>query len=175
MTVSTGPASGRRRAAWSLRRLLLTGILLPVLLLIALNAWSLYQQTLSSLHTAYDRTLLASAKSISEQIGVEGYDEKAHLRAMVPYSALEIFEADNQSRMYYRVSTLDGALVSGFSELPVWHGKILMTMNFAAIPYASPYCCNLSPAPTAAAWRLFKWLKRWSCASLWPCRFCKTH
>ena len=133
MTASTGLASGRRRAAWSLRRLLLTGILLPVLLLIALNAWSLYQQTLSSLHTAYDRTLLASAKSISEQIGVEGYDEKAHLRAMVPYSALEIFEADNQSRMYYRVSTLDGALVSGFSELPVWHGKIPPRPPYAAL------------------------------------------
>lgn len=123
---------GRRRAAWSLRRLLLTGILLPVPLLIALNVWSLYQQTLSSLHTAYDRTLLASAKSISEQIGVEGYDEKAHLRAM-PYSALEIFEADNQSRMYYRVSTLDGALVSGFSELPVWHGKIPPRPPYAAL------------------------------------------
>lgn len=133
MTANTGPASVRRQAAWSLRRLLLTGILLPVLLLIALNAWSLYQQTLASLHTAYDRTLLASAKSISEQIGVTGYDDAAQLRAIVPYSALEIFEADNQSRMFYRVSTLDGELISGFAELPVWHGKIPQRPPYAAL------------------------------------------
>lgn len=133
MTANPGPVSVRRQSAWSLRRLLLTGILLPVLLLIALNAWSLYQQTLASLHTAYDRTLLASAKSISEQIGVTGYDDEAQLRAIVPYSALEIFEADNQSRMFYRVSTLDGELISGFAELPVWHGKIPQRPPYAAL------------------------------------------
>ena len=121
------------KPAWSLRRLLLTGILLPVLLLIALNAWSLYKDTLASLHTAYDRTLLASAKSISEQIGVTGYDDHAQLRAIVPYSALEIFEADNQSRMFYRVSTLDGKLISGFEELPIWHGKIPQRPPYAAL------------------------------------------
>lgn len=140
MTATTAASSAKGRAGpthaqtgWSLRRLLLTGILLPVLLLIALNAWSLYQQTLSSLHTAYDRTLLASAKSISEQIGVTGYDDEAQLRAMVPYSALEIFEADNQSRMFYRVSTLDGQLISGFDELPFWHGKIPQRPPYAAL------------------------------------------
>ena len=80
--MTAAAAKARPKTAWSLRRLLLTGILLPVLALIALNAWSLYQQTLASLHTAYDRTLLASAKSISEQIGVTGYDEHAQLRAI---------------------------------------------------------------------------------------------
>jgi two-component system sensor histidine kinase TctE len=131
--MTASPARTRPKTAWSLRRLLLTGILLPVLALIALNAWSLYQQTLASLHTAYDRTLLASAKSISEQIGVTGYDDQAQLRAIVPYSALEIFEADNQSRMFYRVSTLDGQLISGFEELPVWNGRIPQRPPYAAL------------------------------------------
>ena len=126
-------AEQRRRSPWSLRRLLLTGILLPVILLIALNAWNLYEQTLATLHTAYDRTLLASAKSISEQIDVTGYDENAKLRAIVPYSALETFEADNQSRMFYRVSTLDGELISGFVELPMWHGHIPQRPPYAAL------------------------------------------
>ncbi|WP_204341010.1 sensor histidine kinase N-terminal domain-containing protein, partial [Rhizobium ruizarguesonis] len=113
----------RRRGtdpAQSLRRRLLFGILVPVALFIAYNTASLYRQTLSALHTAYDRTLLASAKTISEQIDVSGYDDGARLRATVPYSALEAFEADNQSRMFYRVSTLGGELVSGFAELPMW-------------------------------------------------------
>ncbi|WP_027013873.1 sensor histidine kinase [Comamonas composti] len=122
-----------RRKPWSLRRQLLLGILLPVMLFIGFNTWSQHQQTLASLHTAYDRTLLASAKSISEQLDVQGFDEAAKLRAIVPYSALEIFEADNQSRMYYRVSAMSGALISGFAELPMWHGRIPQRPPYAAL------------------------------------------
>lgn len=120
-------------SSWSLRRQLLVGILLPVLLLIGFNAWSLHQQTLAALHTAYDRTLLASAKSISEQLDVRGYDDAAELSALVPYSALEIFEADNQSHMFYRVSTLDGEMVSGFAQLPMWRGQIPQRPPYAAL------------------------------------------
>ncbi|WP_454706637.1 sensor histidine kinase N-terminal domain-containing protein, partial [Delftia acidovorans] len=127
------PAPARARQPWSLRRQLLTGILVPVILFIGFNTWSLYHQTLAALNTAYDRTLLASAKSISEQLDVTGYDESAQLHAIVPYSALEIFEADNQSRMFYRVSTLDGEMVSGFGELPMWHGVIPQRPPYAAL------------------------------------------
>lgn len=123
----------RVRPAWSLRRQLLVGILVPVLLLIGFSTWSLHRQTLAALNTAYDRTLLASAKSISEQLGVYGYDEQAELRALVPYSALEIFEADNQSRMFYRVSTMGGEMVSGFAELPMWRGRIPQRPPYAAL------------------------------------------
>lgn len=136
---------------------------MPVILFIGFNTWSLYHQTLAALNTAYDRTLLASAKSISEQLDVTGYDESAQLHAIVPYSALEIFEADNQSRMFYRVSTLDGEMVSGFGELPMWHGvipsarptrpwSISMTPSSAAGPCAWPCCCSPWPAPRGAAW-----------------------
>jgi two-component system sensor histidine kinase TctE len=127
----TAPAVVARHP--SLRRRLLLGILLPVAMFIGFNTYSLYQQTLTSLNTAYDRTLLASAKSISEQLDVRGYDEAAELRATVPYSALEAFEADNQSQMFYRVSTLQGELVSGFAELPVWRGRIPDRPPYAAL------------------------------------------
>ena len=100
----------------SLRRYLLAGILLPVGAVILVSAVSLYRQTLQAVNTAYDRTLLASAKSIGEQLDVRGFDEHAVLRATVPYSALEAFEADLQTRMYYRVSDLKGRLVSGFER-----------------------------------------------------------
>ena len=117
----------------SLRRRLLLGILLPVALFVGFNTFSLYQQTLTSLNTAYDRTLLASAKSISEQLDVIGYDDAAELRATVPYSALEAFEADNQSQMFYRVSNLRGEMVSGFADLPVWRGTIPDRPPYAAM------------------------------------------
>ncbi len=117
----------------SLRRQLLVGILLPTLLFVCVNTYSLHRQALAALHTAYDRTLLASAKTISEQLDVRGWDEQAELRATVPYAALEAFEADNQSRMFYRVSTLQGELISGFAELPVWRGTIPARPPYAAL------------------------------------------
>ena len=119
--------------ALSLRGQLLVGILLPVVVFVVFNTFSLYRQTLASLHTAYDRTLLASAKSISEQLEVDGYDAHAQLRATVPYSALEAFEADNQSHMFYRISSLEGALVSGYADLPMWQGHIAQRPPYAAL------------------------------------------
>ncbi|MEO7391660.1 MAG: sensor histidine kinase [Ramlibacter sp.] len=117
----------------SLRRNLLLGILLPVGLFILVNAFSLYNQTLQAVNTAYDRTLLASTKSIGELLDVAGYDDAAELRVTVPYAALEAFEADNQSRMFYRVSTTAGRLVSGFSELPFWRGTLPAQNTYAAL------------------------------------------
>ena len=120
-------------AKMSMRRQLLLGILLPVLLLVGLNAWSLYEEALSASDVAYDRSLLASAKTISEQLDVEGYDELATIRALVPYAATEAFEADNQSRLYYKVSHLNGAVVSGFADMPTWKGQIPAKPAYAAL------------------------------------------
>ncbi len=117
----------------SLRGYLLAGILVPVALAVLVNALILYGKTLDAVNTAYDRTLLASAKSIGEQLDVRGYDEAAVLRSIVPYSALEAFEADLQTRMYYRVSDQGGRLVSGFDDLPFWHGHIPMQPPYAAL------------------------------------------
>lgn len=121
------------KPALSLRRFLLAGILLPVLGIIAVNTVSLYRQALAAADTAYDRTLLASAKVIGEQLDVEGYDELARLRATVPYSALEAFEADNHSRLLYRVSTQGGEMVSGFAQLPFWRGTLPQRPPYAAL------------------------------------------
>ena len=117
----------------SLRRTLLLGILLPVLGLVALNTFSLYREALDTATTAYDRTLLASAKTISEQIDVSGFDDKAVFTARVPYAALEAFEADNQSRLVYKVSSLKGGVVSGYEDLPMWHGKVPLRPAYAAL------------------------------------------
>jgi two-component system, OmpR family, sensor histidine kinase TctE len=117
----------------SLRRYLLLGILLPVCVLVVINTFSLYEDALAAVNTAYDRTLLASAKSIGEELDVTGYDEQSEIRVTVPYAALEAFEADNQSRMFYRVSSLQGEMISGFAELPVWRGKIPVHPPYSAL------------------------------------------
>ncbi len=107
----------------SLRTQLLLGILLPVTLLVAVNAFSLYRQALLAADTAYDRTLLASAKTIGEQLEVAETAEGLALNATVPYSALEAFEADNRSRIFYKVSGFHGETVSGFADMPPRRGK----------------------------------------------------
>ena len=117
----------------SLRLYLLLGILLPVGLLVSINTVSLYSQALNAINTAYDRTLLASAKSIGEQLDVTGYDAASTLRVTVPYAALEAFEADNQSRLVYRVSSLSGVMVSGYAQLPFWRGQISAKPAYAAL------------------------------------------
>ena len=123
-------AESKRR---SLRFYLLLGILIPVGLLVSINTISLYSQALNAINTAYDRTLLASAKSIGEQLDVTGYDAASTLRVTVPYAALEAFEADNQSRLVYRVSSLSGVMVSGYAQLPFWRGQISAKPAYAAL------------------------------------------
>ena len=117
----------------SLRRYLFLGILLPIVLFILVDTVSLYRQALAVVNTAYDRTLLASAKSIGEHITAEGTGDAVQLRANVPYAALEAFEADNRSRMVYRISTMQGDLLDGFEALRAWHGRLPNQGPYAAL------------------------------------------
>ncbi|OYU72320.1 MAG: sensor histidine kinase, partial [Burkholderiales bacterium PBB5] len=112
------------RQPFSLRRYLLLGILLPVVVLILINGASLYSGALAAANTAYDRTLLASAKAIGELLDVAGSADAPRLVANVPYAALDTFEADNRSRMYFKVTGFQGEMVSGFEALPTWRGKL---------------------------------------------------
>ena len=102
----------------SLRRHLLLGILIPVLAFVVINSMGLYRQALEAADTAYDRTLLASAKAIGEQLQYSVDPGPAHVQSSLPYSVLEAFEADNRSRIFYRVTGFAGELVSGFKDLP---------------------------------------------------------
>ncbi len=121
---------GRRR---SMRWQLLAGILLPVIVLVMLNTASLYRDALRSADEAYDRTLLASAKSIGELLEIRGSGPAVQLHSTVPYAALEAFEADNRSRMYYRVTGFAGETVSGYPDLPPWHGSLPAQGAYAAL------------------------------------------
>ncbi len=117
----------------SLRRQLLLGILLPVLGLVVFNAVGLYRQALQAADTAYDRTLLASAKAIGEMLEVDGEPGAPRLKSTVLYSALEAFEADNRSRIFYRVSGFQEEMVSGFEDLPRWRNDVPTSNIYAAL------------------------------------------
>jgi two-component system sensor histidine kinase TctE len=117
----------------SLRRQLLVGILVPIALFVVVDTISLYRQALDAVNVAYDRTLLASAKAIGELLEVEGEGDDAQLRALVPYSALEAFEADNRSRMNYRISDSKGRWVDGEQDLTLWTGTLPNQGPYAAL------------------------------------------
>ena len=117
----------------SLRRHLLIGILVPIVLFIAIDTFSIYHQALNAVNVAYDRTLLASAKAIGELLDIEGTGDHATIRAQIPYSALEAFEADNRSRMSYRVSDIRGTWIDGAQDLPLWTGKLPNQGPYAAL------------------------------------------
>ncbi len=127
------PEHDKPRAGLSLRRYLLLGILVPTALFMLVNTATLYRQALRAVNTAYDRTLLASAKSIGELLEVEGEGAQARFRTNVPYSALEAFEADNRSRMVYRISTVQGELIDGTPDLPLWRGRLPNKGPYAAL------------------------------------------
>jgi two-component system sensor histidine kinase TctE len=129
---SAGTDAHRPRAL-SLRRTLLLGILLPVFAFLLINTVVLYRQALAAADTAYDRTLLATAKSLGEQLRVTGTGSELRVESTLLYSALEAFEADNRSRIFYRVSGLQGELVSGFENLPPGRSDIPQKNLYAAL------------------------------------------
>ncbi|MDH4609771.1 sensor histidine kinase [Pseudomonas sp. BN102] len=102
------------REAGSLRGRLLRrlALMLGVLLLIA--SLSSYWNARGAADTAYDRTLLASARAIADGL----YEADGRLKADVPYVALDIFAYDSAGRIFYQVLDPDGKLVSGYENLP---------------------------------------------------------
>jgi two-component system sensor histidine kinase TctE len=119
----------RRLVPRTLRWQLLAGIVLPIALFLSVDAWITYTRVLSALDTAYDRSLLASARSIGELIEADG----DKLRVQVPFAALDIFEADNVGGMFYRIGGLNGEFVSGHADLPVYTRRLPQRSSYAAL------------------------------------------
>jgi len=108
------------RPLGSLRQQLLRWLILPLVGLVALNAWSLYRDALEAADVAYDRSLLSSTRALAERVSVR--DGK--VVANVPYVALDSFETDTLGRIYYKVTGLQGETVSGYGDLPAVPGNV---------------------------------------------------
>ncbi len=118
-----------RRRLRSIRRRLMIPIIATLVVFFSIDAYQLYRNTLRSVNTAYDRTLLASARSIGETVRFEN----GKLIVGLPYAALEVFEADTRSRMVYRVGDFDGAFLSGHRLLPAYTGEAEKSPAYAAL------------------------------------------
>lgn len=101
-------------ALGSLRGQLLRWLLIPLVVLVAIDAVSVYSNALDAADLAYDRSLLASTRALAERVSIVG----GKVVADVPYVALDSFETDTLGRIYYKVSGINGEFVSGFDDLP---------------------------------------------------------
>lgn len=115
--------------AGSLRGRLLRGLAVMLTLLLLFGAWSSYQSARHAADTAYDRTLLASARAVADGL----YTRDGQLKANVPYVALDTFAYDSGGRIYYQVSGLQGELVSGYEGLPQAAAHVARTDDYPAL------------------------------------------
>ncbi|RJG14186.1 sensor histidine kinase [Pseudomonas cavernicola] len=115
----------------SLRGRLLRRLALLLALILLLSSLSAYWSARHAADTAYDRTLLASARAIAEGL----YADDGKLEADVPYIALDTFAYDSAGRIYYQVLDLNGALVSGYESLPAAPPGTPRTNDYPALAH----------------------------------------
>ena len=99
----------------SLRRQLLAWVLLPLVSAIAVDTWLTYNSSFDTAQVVQDRLLLGSARMIAEQISFED----GAFQHQIPPAALELFQSELPDRIFYRVTTGGGQLLSGYGTLPL--------------------------------------------------------
>lgn len=102
------------RKPQSLYMQLMLFLSLPLLLLWALSAFNSYISALQAATQAYDRTLLSSARMVSERLEVRN----GRLEVKVPWIVLDSFELNMNDRLYYKVVDPTGRVISGYDDLP---------------------------------------------------------
>ena len=99
--------------AASLRARLLLWVMVPLGCAVAVDAWTSLRDAQATATVVQDRMLLGSARIIAEQL----HYEDGTLQQNIPPAALELFESLDIDRVYYRVTTEDGQLVTGYEEI----------------------------------------------------------
>jgi len=106
--------SSRPSARHSLRRQLLLWLLIPLILILAVNSVLAYRVALKTANDAYDRLLLTSVRAVAERVGVTD----GEITVDLPYVALELFESNIKEHIYYKVSGPGGKTITGYEDLP---------------------------------------------------------
>jgi len=89
-------------------------LLIPMAAIVLLNTGMTYRDAQLTARIITDRTLLASARSIAEQIRVDD----GVLDVSLPPAALGMFESEHRDFVYYGVSGPYGELLDGIPDLP---------------------------------------------------------
>lgn len=113
----------------SLRRRLLAWLLLPLIGLIALNAWWTYGRAVKVADEAHDRSLYLATRTLAEELQwVDGV-----LRFDVLKGAGYLFENHTGARLLYRIDSDDGRLLAGNAEVPLFPPRATQAVKFFAL------------------------------------------
>ena len=117
----------------SLRRQLLLWLLLPLGLLLAINAVLSKRTADLTANQAFDSLLIASADTIADQLSVTN----GAVTVDVPYVALQLLESNLHERIFYRVLGPDGQTLTGYGDLPLPGARASTSVVQTA--YTAPY------------------------------------
>ncbi|MEX0422292.1 sensor histidine kinase N-terminal domain-containing protein [Providencia rettgeri] len=104
---------------------------IPLILLGSFSVYTHYYSAKNAANLAYDRTLLASARTVAERLQVVD----GHLSVSVPYVVLDSFELNNNDRIFYQVISPDGETISGYDDLPAIPPYWMRSQHYTALVY----------------------------------------
>jgi two-component system sensor histidine kinase TctE len=113
----------------SLRWRLLWNLALLLVMLMLASGMSAYWNGREAADTAYDRTLLASARTIAAGVSLR----EGTLSADVPWLALDTFAYDSAGRIYYQVNDIQNRWISGYDDLPAPPSNSHRTDDYPAL------------------------------------------
>ncbi len=119
-------------AGHSLRWRLLAFLLLPLLLLVAAQAWFGYERAVHAANDAYDRSLYLTARTLAEDLKWRDGQLQFQMRPGTGY----LFENHTGSRLFYQVTESDGRHLLGASDLPRLPGQPQQVHFFALVDFA---------------------------------------
>jgi two-component system sensor histidine kinase TctE len=102
---------------------------LPLLVLGGISIYTHYFSAMNAATLAYDRTLLASARTVAERLVVRN----GRLEVDVPYVVLDSFERNMNDQLYYEVISPQGKSISGYDDLPPMPPHILRSSLYPAL------------------------------------------
>ncbi len=112
--------SSRSTVAHSLRARVLAWVLLPLAVVVAIDARIGFVAAEETATMFQDRLLAGSARTIAETLRFED----GAFQTEVPPAAIELFQSGGVDRIYYRVDTPGHELLIGYADLPTDPGGI---------------------------------------------------
>lgn len=137
------------RLIHSLRGELLLWLGLPLLLLWGLSVFTHYKSASQAATQAYDRSLLASARTVAERLQVRNN----RLEVDVPWVVLDSFERNMNDLLFYQVISPEGKTLSGYDDLPGIPEKAEMSTAYPALVYFYDAEYQGAPIRIAALWQ----------------------
>lgn len=120
-----------------------------MLLLWCLSVYTHYHSALQAADQAYDRSLLASARTVAERLTVR----QQRLQVDVPWVVLDSFERNMNDQLFYQVISPEGKTLSGYEDLPPLPRNAPLSDAYPALVHFYDANYRKQPIRAAALWQ----------------------